>query len=176
MRTLSNYYSPRNFATELLHEMGLSFDHDNFFSDTPARTYDQRSFDPPTEIAESDDHYLMSFDLPGLKKEEIKIETHQNTLVISGERRRESMANKKHTLQRFEKSYGSFKKSFTLPTAVQSDKIEAHFEDGVLSLYIPKAASSQKKQIEIQSGKPSIFSNLLNKDAGTTKAINEEQK
>ena len=99
-------------------------------------------------------------------KDEIKIETLQNTLSISGERRRETIADKQQVLQSFEKGYGSFKKNFTMPNGVQSENIEAHFNNGVLSLYVPKAVATQKRQVEIKVDKPSIFSNLLDKDPG----------
>ena len=163
MRSLMSYYSPRNFASEILNNMEWVLNQDEHLSD---QVNDVRGFDPPSEILEAKDHYLLNFDLPGMKKEEIKIETEQNTLSVSGERKRDAFAEKGQIRQSFERSFGYFNKSFTLPSGVQAEQIEAHFENGVLSLYIPKLAAAQKKQIEIQSGKPS---NLLKKDPGAVK-------
>ncbi len=187
MRSLVSFYSPRSLTTELLNQMDWARDCDFFFNGNSERTGDRideqiglraqspddedSNFDPPTEIVEGEDHYRMNFDLPGMKKAEIKIETHQNTLSVSGERRREILTDKQRVVQSFERGYGSFKRSFTLPAGVQSDNIEAHFNSGVLSLYVPKAAATQKKQVEIKVDKPSIFSNLLDKDPGAVQSV-----
>jgi HSP20 family protein len=64
-------------------------------------------------------------------------------------------------VHRFEKSYGTFKRSFVLPNTISADKVEARYEDGVLELYLPKTEVAQAKKIEIQSGKGGIFDKLL---------------
>lgn len=106
-------------------------------------------FAPAYEVAERDDHFALSVDLPGLKKNDIKIEVLDKTLTLSGERKK------------FEKTYGTFKRSFTLPNTVSTEKIEAHYEDGVLTLYIPKTQAAQARTIEIQSGKSSFLEKFL---------------
>lgn len=106
-------------------------------------------FSPAYEVSEQDDHYAISLDIPGVKKDEIKIEVLDKNLTISGERKK------------FEKSYGTFKRSFVLPSTVSTDKIEAHYEDGVLNLYVPKTPAAQARTIEVQAGKSSFLEKFL---------------
>jgi len=105
---------------------------------------------PATDIVENEKHYLISVDLPGLKQEDIQIEFDNQILSISGERKfqKKSEDNKVKT---FEKSYGSFKRSFSVPASVDDSRIEAKFENGVLDLVLPKKAESLAKKIEIKS-------------------------
>ncbi|UOF00114.1 Hsp20/alpha crystallin family protein [Bdellovibrio reynosensis] len=141
MRTLATYWPTRTLSSNLLGEM------DRLFTQP---VYDERSFSPVCEISEAEEHYLLSVDLPGMKKSDIKIELVDKLLTISGERKRE-VSEKKETVQRYEKSYGFFKRSFTIPSSVDAEKVEARYEDGVLELFIPKAASAKPRQIEIQT-------------------------
>lgn len=127
------------------------------------RLFDDTAGTPAYEVAERDDHFALSIDLPGMKKDEIKIEVLDNTLTISGERKR------------FEKAYGSFKQGFTLPKSVSAEKIEAHYEDGVLQLFIPKTPAALPRTIEVQSGKSSLlekFLGLKSQDSATATQAN----
>ena len=147
MRMLSPIWNSRSLASDLFNEW------DQIFKATPGITaYDEREFAPATDVAETDDCYMISIDLPGLKIEDIKIEVTDNVLNVSGERKTESKFDDGQT-HRVERSYGSFKRSFTLPKAVGADDIEAHYENGVLDVRLPKTKLSQSKKIEIQSGK-----------------------
>lgn len=130
------------------------------------------NFQPSCDINETKDHYLVSFDMPGVKKEDIKIELQGNQLVISGERHRE--VNQKHgeATLRHERVYGKFERSFTLPTTVATEKIEAHYEDGVLNVALPKAETAKGRSIQIQSGPSGLLSKLL----GSKKESNKELK
>lgn len=96
----------------------------------------ERMFSPSFESSETDQHYLLSVDLPGMKKEDIKIEFQDGVLSISGQHRR-----------------GEFRRVFRLPKDVEVEKIEANHEDGVLELFLPKAEAAKPRLIEIQSGK-----------------------
>jgi HSP20 family protein len=102
----------------------------------------------------------MSFDLPGLKKEDIQIEFANGQLRIFGERKDEREQGK-GTRYQSEKYYGYFERAIALPESVKGDQIEAHFENGVLHVAVPKAAAIQPKQIKIGEGKTGIFSKLL---------------
>jgi HSP20 family protein len=155
MRTIVPYWTSRGFASDFFDEMERIFD--NWESGPSTRAYDEKTFDPAFEIAESGEHYLMSVDLPGMKKEDIKIEVSDNILTISGERKRESSDKN-----------GFFKRSFTLPSSVETGKVEARYENGVLELYLPKTQVAKPRQIEVQSGKSGIFSKLLGSNVTST--------
>jgi len=108
-------------------------------------------WNPTCEVEENDDHYLMTIEMPGIPKDQIKIEYINNQLTISGERGRES--KKQDDGYRYsERRYGKFYRSFALPAGVNADKVEANYEDGVLRLYVPKAEEARSKQIKISSG------------------------
>ena len=89
MRTIIPYWTTRSLTSDLFNEM------DRFFNDwnpySSQRVYDERSLDHSCEFAENEDHYIFSVDLPGMKKENIKIEVVGNQLTISGERKRENL-------------------------------------------------------------------------------------
>ncbi len=108
------------------------------------------AFAPAVNTRESDDAYYIEVDLPGVKKEDIDITTEDNVLTISGERKvREEV--KEEEYYKVESSYGKFNRSFTLPEDADVEKIEAHAEDGVLEIKIPKKAEVSKvKKIAIK--------------------------
>ena len=157
MRQLIPYLATRSFNSDFFRDMDRLFDD---FTAPAASTYDERGFSPASEVVETDDHYLLSVDLPGLKKEDIHVDLVENTLTISGERKRDGR-NGTERVQRTERSFTAFKKSFVLPSSVTADRIEAKYADGVLELYLPKSQLAQSRRIEIQSGKGSFFDNLL---------------
>lgn len=174
MRMITPYFTAnRTLGSDIFDEM------DRFMSDwslTPTRSYQERQFDPSCDIAESEDHFLLSVDLPGMKKEDIKIELNENVLTVSGERKREH-SDTHGKYQRFEKTYGSFQRRFSLPSTVESGKVEARYEDGVLELCLPKAQAAKPRQIEIQSGQGGLFSKFLGskKTAADLKDVSKAQ-
>lgn len=113
-------------------------------------------FAPACEIEENDSHFMVSFDVPGVAKKDIQIEVRDEKLFVSGERRRAS-ESKGAT----ERGYGRFQRVIALPASVDVDKIEASYEDGVLTIALPKAESSKPRQIAIQDGKGSRFTRWL---------------
>jgi HSP20 family protein len=146
MRTLTPFFTTRNVSNNLWREMDRMFDH---FATHSLPSYDEREFSPASELIEQENQYLLSIDLPGMKKEDIKIEVADGTLVISGERKQEKRDDE-NQVHRFERTYGSFKRSFVLPNTISTDKVEAKYEDGVLSLQLPKTEIAQARKIEIK--------------------------
>ncbi len=104
---------------------------------------------PAVDIAEQENEYLVKMELPGVNKEDVKISLESNILTIRGEKKQEK-EEKDKSLHRVERSYGSFQRSFTLPTTVKSDKIDAVYKDGVLSVTLPKMEEAKPKQIEVK--------------------------
>ena len=103
---------------------------------------------PRMDLMETNDHYRMRVDLPGISKENVSITVEDNRLTIRGERKDESRTEKENVV-RMERTFGTFYRSLRLPKAVNEEKIKASFTDGVLSVEIPKTEKSKPKQIKI---------------------------
>lgn len=101
-------------------------------------------FTPPVDYWEDDRYLYLSADIPGIKKEDVALEIKDDTLTLSGERRSEKNENGFS-----EKSYGGFKRVFTLPKTVDGEKVVAKFEHGVLNIKIEKKEEVQSKKIEV---------------------------
>lgn len=104
---------------------------------------------PLVDITEDDKEYLVTAELPDLKKEDVKVTVENGELSISGERKfeKEEKGKKYH---RVERSYGSFLRSFTLPDTVSGDKVVADFKDGLLKVHLPKDEKAKPKTIEVK--------------------------
>jgi HSP20 family protein len=107
-------------------------------------------FAPRTNIAETDKEYEITLDLPGMKPEDFTVEVKDGNLWITGERKEETREEGK-TYHSIECQYGQFRRVIPLGEAVNSDKIEAQYKDGVLRLTVPKAESAQPKRIEVKA-------------------------
>ena len=107
---------------------------------------------PAVDVEENAEGYKVRTELPGLKLEDIKITLADNQLVIRGEKRREE-EKKDATYHRVERVYGVFERAFHLSHAVQSDKIEATYRDGVLEVSIPKAEEAKSREIPVRVAK-----------------------
>jgi HSP20 family protein len=109
------------------------------------------TFNVACDVEETGSHYLMSFDLPGISKEDVKIEVVDNKLTVSGERKSEKKDDKNNHYVT-ERHYGSFQRSFTLPSTIDASHVEASYKDGVLQIALPKAESAKPRQIKISEG------------------------
>lgn len=106
-------------------------------------------FQPRCEVTEDKNNYLLRFDLPGVSKDEIKIDLHENRISVSGERK--EITRKDEENQHFsEIFYGSFNRSFTFPTQIDGEKILAEYENGILNIQIPKSEATRARQITIK--------------------------
>ena len=103
---------------------------------------------PRVDLSETEDAYQIRADLPGLQKEDININFQDGTLTISGERKAEAKEEGKNYV-RVERSTGEFYRSFNIPTAIQSDKIAAHYKDGVLQVVVPKAEEVKPLKVKV---------------------------
>lgn len=142
---------------------------DSFLMPVDSETH---NFKPACDIDETTDHYLVSFDLPGVKKEDINIEVKDRHLVITGERLKEFKDTKS---QHYERRYGKFQRSFMLPEKIDTETVEANFEDGVLQLLIPKTKEKSGKKIEISNQKSSGFFGKVLNAKKTDKPESEEK-
>jgi len=104
---------------------------------------------PAVDITEDDKEYLVTAELPQVRKENVKVTVENGILSISGERKfeKEEKGKKYH---RIERSFGSFLRSFDLPDDADALKVDAKFSDGILNVHVAKSAAAQPKQIEIK--------------------------
>ena len=105
---------------------------------------------PEMDLVETEDHYLLKADLPGMKQDDVAIEWGDGTLTISGERNAE-YERKEKGFFRLERSFGKFSRSLTLPEGIDPDKIRAEFHDGVLEVRIPKPEERKPRRIAVAS-------------------------
>lgn len=105
---------------------------------------------PPVDIFERGDDLVIRAELPGVTREEIDIRAENGRLVLKGERKRSAEARDQNTY-REERVYGSFTRSFSLPTTVDTARIAASYKDGVLEVVLPKAEEAKPKKIAIQA-------------------------
>ena len=101
---------------------------------------------PTVDVAERDDAYVITADLPGMNREDISVKVTDNALTLSGQRKSEMSDEKAH---RVERSYGRFSRSFALPSAVKDGGISAEYKNGVLTVTLPKAAGTEPRQIAV---------------------------
>jgi HSP20 family protein len=136
---------------------------DDFFaSPAAAQSRVSQGFQPSAEVAEIDNHYLISLDMPGLKKEDIKIHIVGDQMIVSGERKEEHEESSKGRFHS-ERLYGSFHRAFPLPKGTTYEQIEAEYSDGVLQIALPKAQESGTKSISVKEGKPGFLERLTGK-------------
>lgn len=142
-------WRPYRPVTSLQHEVNKIFD--DFFTrrENGETESTGHSWAPRVDIHEAKDKFVVEVEVPGVKKDDIKLSVHEDRLSVEGERKYEHEEHEDCDCHRQERFYGRFQRSFTLPTAVQNDKIGAKFVDGVLSIELPKKEAAKPKEIEI---------------------------
>lgn len=109
-----------------------------------------KSFTPDFEVKSTDDAFIFKADLPGIKEQDLDVSITGNRLTVSGKREAEK-EDKGDTFYTYERSYGSFSRSFTLPDDVQADQCHAELKEGVLTLHLPKSPELQAKKIAVKT-------------------------
>ena len=118
--------------------------------DLMQRMFGMEEFTPSADLAETDEEFLLTMDLPGMKTEDVKVELHAGDLWVTGERKEEK-EEKGKTFHRTERRYGEFRRAFTLPKDVDEEHIEATFNEGVLKIRVPKTEEYKPRHIEVKS-------------------------
>jgi HSP20 family protein len=106
---------------------------------------------PPVDVEETSDALVLTAELPGMKHEDIDIELEDGVLTIQGEKKEEQKDEGTQGLL-YERRWGSFTRKFTLPRAVDANGISASYENGILTIHVPKAEEAKGRKIEITSG------------------------
>jgi HSP20 family protein len=104
---------------------------------------------PAVDIVEREEDFTVNIELPGVNKEDVKITLENNVLTVRGEKKQKDEEKRKN-YHRVERSYGSFQRSFTLPSIVRTDGVDASYKDGMLTIMLPKAEEAKAKQIEVR--------------------------
>jgi len=122
---------------------------ENFFTGAQGEEeVSNRNWVPPVDSQETADSYRLKAELPGLTRDDINITLENNVLRLTGERKFERDA-KKENFQRIERTYGAFSRAFALPQQVNNEGVQAAFENGVLTITVPKAEQAKPRKIEI---------------------------
>jgi HSP20 family protein len=110
-----------------------------------------RRWMPAMDLLETEDHFVLRADLPGMTEDDVNIELEDTTLTISGQRKAEH-EERKEGYYRVERASGSFSRSLTLPEGVNADAVTAHFDKGVLEVRIPKPEQRKPRKVAISVG------------------------
>ncbi|HEX4920574.1 MAG TPA: Hsp20/alpha crystallin family protein [Candidatus Bathyarchaeia archaeon] len=150
MKSLVRWQPFQEFSS-LQRQMNRMFD--NFFGRTTSlmpfeENLSDWEFGPPVDIYEDDQRLAFKVEVPGIDEKDIKVEVENNVLSVHGERKLEKDV-KEENFRRMEREYGAFSRSFTLPSTVDPEKIEANYSHGILSIQMPKRAEAKPKQIKV---------------------------
>jgi HSP20 family protein len=143
-------WEPVREITSLQSEMNRLF---NTFFDAPTTGNGgtPRRWIPAMDLVETEGDFVLKADLPGLTEEDVNIEVEENVLTVSGERKSEH-EDKSEGYVRVERSYGSFRRSLTLPKGVDAEAVTANFDNGVLEVHIPKPEERKPRRVSISVG------------------------
>ena len=133
-----------------------------FFDDVfgPSRNWGGRMSDllrvPEADVEETENEIRVSVEIAGMKPEDIQLDLENNVLTISGEKQEKSeQESEGHTWHLSERRYGKFTRSFVLPRDLESERIDARCDNGVLTVTIPKAERARRRRIEVHGGEES---------------------
>lgn len=163
MRTRLSLWRPeRMLSFRDLNNLQRRFDRlwEDVFTPSAGEPFNELEYSPPCDVEEMDSHYVLSLDIPGLSKENLKVEVSGDTLTISGHRKEERVSGKGEP-QVSERYQGRFSRSMTVPGLSEEAKIEAVYKDGVLRVAVPKTPIAKKKTVPISDEKGSFWTKLL---------------
>jgi len=123
------------------------------------------TFSPAVDVYEDEHNVTLKIEVPGIDEKDIDVRIENNTLTVHGERKFEK-EEKEENYRRVERQYGSFTRTFTLPTTVDAEKVQADYDKGVLKIQLPKKAEAKPKQIKVNvGGQKTLESKAPTKDA-----------
>jgi HSP20 family protein len=124
---------------------------DSFGSEAQDQSLSTSSFAPPVDVYEDEHNITLKIEVPGIDEKDIDVRVENNTLTVHGERKFEK-EEKEENFRRVERQYGSFTRSFTLPTTVDAEKVSANYDKGILKISLAKKAEAKPKQIKVNVG------------------------
>ena len=127
------------------------FVRESYSPEGPEEALTTTSFAPPVDIYEDEHTITVKMEVPGIDEKDIDVRIENNTLTVHGERKMEK-EEKEENFRRVERQYGSFTRSFTLPSSVDSGQVSAHYDKGMLKINLAKKAEAKPKQIKVNVG------------------------
>jgi HSP20 family protein len=150
---------------------GLRREIDRLFDDMYGSVAGRAGWIPAVDVREDDKEVTILAELPGLKQDDVEVTCDNGVLTIRGEKSEERKEGDDRRYHLVERTYGSFTRSFQLPQGVDETKIDGSFENGVLTVHIPKTALPQPKRIQISSGAASTGSRRISAEKTTEKQM-----
>lgn len=148
MQTGMTRWTPNDFFRQPIDRFFNQALGDLFDAGRASEEVSNRTWMPPVDVRETDEALTLFVELPGIKSEDVDITVENRTLTIRGERKFEKDVEREN-FHRIERAYGAFARTFTLPTNVRTEDVEANFADGVLTLALPKAEEAKPRKIKI---------------------------
>ena len=142
-------WDPFRELEDMTQRLNRIFGHSLVSKDKGSEAIKGTEWAPLVDVSETDTEYTIKAEIPEVKKEDLKITLQDGVLTIQGERKQEKEEKNKR-YHRVERSYGSFLRSFDMPTNVDESKSKAEFKDGVLTLSLPKTEQAKPKAIEVK--------------------------
>jgi len=141
-------YRPLNNIWNLPRELDRMFD-ETLGNIQFGRGENLRQWFPVTDVSETPDFLVLKLEVPGMDREDLKISVENNTLTVRGEKKQET-SSEDETFFRTERSYGSFERTFALPSHVDHDNVKASLENGVLTVRLPRREEARAREITIE--------------------------
>jgi HSP20 family protein len=154
MTILTRWDPSREYST-LQDRMNRLF-RESHGSEGPEDALTTTGFAPPVDIYEDEHTITLKLEVPGIEEKDIDVRIENNTLTVHGERKIEK-EEKEENFRRVERQYGSFTRSFTLPSSVDPGQVSADYAKGVLNIKLPKKAEAKPKQIKVNVGGEKIL-------------------
>ena len=152
MTLLTRWEPFREFSTmqDRMNRMNRLF-RESYSPEVPEEALTTTNFAPPVDIYEDEHTITLKLDVPGIEEKDIDVRIEGNTLTVHGERKIEK-EEKEENYRRVERQYGSFTRSFTLPSSVDTGQVNAHYDNGVLKISLAKKVEAKPKQIKVNVG------------------------
>jgi HSP20 family protein len=149
MTVITRWDPFREFST-LQDRMNRLF-RNSYGSESGSEALTSTNFAPPVDVYEDEHNVTLKIEIPGIDEKDVDVRIENNTLTVHGERTFEK-EEKEENYRRVERQYGSFTRSFALPTTVDPEQVQAHYDKGVLKIKLAKKAEAKPKQIKVNVG------------------------
>jgi HSP20 family protein len=144
--TRSNWVSPFERLYALQREIDRTFNETN-------GAVDSGTFLPPMDVVETNDEILCHLEVPGMSRDDLDIRVEGNVLIVAGEKKfQQQQYEKEGGFRSVERRYGRFERSFALPRTVDAGTVKASYDNGILTIVLPKAEESKPRRIQIEDG------------------------